>query len=70
MQEKITDLETKFSFQEDLLQDLNQEVIRQQRQMELMVRKMRALEDQLAELMMRDSSPAEGSQIDEKPPHY
>jgi len=53
LQQKLIELETKFSFQEDLLQELNEVVIRQQRQLDELLREMSALKDQLGEMAGR-----------------
>ena len=67
MEERITELEIKISFQEELLDTLNQTVVRQQQQLNLLQQQMRVLYQQ----MKNDSSPAENSpQQQEIPPHY
>ena len=62
---RVTELEVKLAFAEDLLERLNQTVFEQQRQIA-------ALAAQLVQL--RDQAPAEGapwrSLRDEIPPHY
>lgn len=70
VQDKLIELETKFSFQEDLLQQLNEVVIRQQRQLDEMSRDMRVLKDQLGEVAADDSKPGAAEQQNERPPHY
>lgn len=70
MQEKIVELETKFSFQEDLLADLNDEVVRQQRQITELVREVTMLKLQLAEIIDREMKPAPDGSSHEVPPHY
>lgn len=64
---RIIELETKFAYQEDLLQDLNKLVISQQQQLDHLVNVCKALRDQLKEAMKRlpDENEAGG-----KPPHY
>jgi SlyX protein len=63
---RLTELEIKLSFAEDLIEALNQTVISQQRQIELLQAEMRALERQLqAALPAEDRNPG-----DEVPPHY
>ena len=69
VQEKIIELETKFSFQEDALAELSDEVALQQRQIAELVREMAALKLQLSELATRDSKNAEAGAL-ELPPHY
>lgn len=70
MQEKIIDLETKFSFQEDLLQDLNEEVLRQQRQIEALALQLELVKEQLADLLAHDGEPRADNPQEETPPHY
>jgi SlyX protein len=64
---RLTELETKLAFAEDLLETLNQTVIRQQRQIDSLQEQLRLLHQQ-----MRDSQAAEESSTprDEIPPHY
>ena len=69
MDEKIIELETKFSFQEDLLQALNETMIRQQRQLDQLQLDLKRMQELLLELQAGpeiDDSP----QAHEKPPHY
>ena len=70
MEEKLVELETKFSYQEDLLSALNEVVIRQQRQLDELLRQTSAVKEQLQEAIER--VPGEGGELDqnEKPPHY
>lgn len=70
MQDKIIDLETKFSFQEDLLQELNEIVIRQQRQIDELGRQVGALKQQIEELEAGKSGAVGHAPDSEKPPHY
>ena len=53
MEEKLVELETKFSYQEDLLSALNEVVIRQQRQLDELLRQMSAVKEQLQEAIER-----------------
>ncbi|QDX80262.1 SlyX protein [Denitratisoma sp. DHT3] len=63
---RLTELEIKAGFAEDLLEALNQTVFRQQQQIEQLQREVRALRQQLQESM-----PAESRSLrDEIPPHY
>lgn len=63
----LTELETRFAFQEHTLQTLNDVVTRQQQQIEAITREIGALKDRL-----RAAAPSPvGSLEDEKPPpHY
>lgn len=65
-EERLTELEIKAGFAEDLLDTLNATIYRQQQQIERLQREVRELRDQL-----RSSMPAEGRSLrDEIPPHY
>ena len=66
-QARLTELETKLAFAEDLLETLNQTVIRQQAQIDLLQQQLRLLHQRL-----QDALPVEdaGSLRDEVPPHY
>lgn len=66
MENRITELETKMAFSEDLLEELNRTVFRQQQQITQLQQELRALRQQL-----QASMPAEQrSPGDEMPPHY
>jgi SlyX protein len=62
---RLIDLEVKASFAEDLLEQLNQAVYRQQQQIEQLAR-------ELAELRQRipDEGSTRPSTGDDQPPHY
>lgn len=64
--QRLTDLEIKASFTEDLVEQLNQIIIRQQQELDALARQIGQLRDQLPE-------PGTGqtrSARDELPPHY
>ncbi len=62
---RLTELEIKASFADDLLEQLNQLVARQQQQIDLLQRELLALRQPVRE------QPADGgAPIDERPPHY
>jgi SlyX protein len=63
---RLTDLEVKSTFTEDLVDRLNQEVIRQQRHIDILVREIRELRQQIAQT---DNGIPPGPR-DELPPHY
>ena len=66
MESRITELEIKISYTEDLVEELNRLVFRQQQQIDLLAREIRALRDQL-----RTDQPQEQRSLrDELPPHY
>ena len=66
-EDRIIELETKISYQEDLLQDLNKLVASQQQQIDQLTTIYKTLSDQLKEVMQRLPNK---SDTDEKPPHY
>lgn len=63
---RITELETKLIFAEDLIETLNQTVIRQQAQLDQIQQQLRLLHRQLQDALAREA-PAPG---DQPPPHY
>ncbi|OZI45615.1 SlyX protein [Bordetella genomosp. 5] len=64
-QERLTELEIKFSFAEDLLDSLNTIIARQQQQIEALAREVHDLREQ-----GRNAPSAPRSLLDEVPPHY
>lgn len=64
---RITELETKLAFAEDLLDTLNQTVIRQQRQLDSLQEQFRLLHQQVRD-SQSDAEPT--TPRDEIPPHY
>lgn len=64
---RLTELEIKASFNEDLLEQLNQIVIRQQQQIDALIRELVQLRRQLPE---PGSTSTFSRAIDELPPHY
>lgn len=66
MESRLTELETKISFAEELLEALNRTVYGQQQQIDQLQRELRALREQV-----QASQPAEpGDTTHEVPPHY
>lgn len=66
MESRITELEIKLAYAEDLLEQLNLTVFRQQQKIEVLERAFREMRQQMAAAM-----PAEPrSLLDEIPPHY
>ena len=61
---RLTDLENKSSYSEDLLDTLNQTVFRQQQQIDLLLEQLRTLRHQVNE-----AAPRRGL-ADDLPPHY
>ncbi|MBA4262295.1 MAG: SlyX protein [Comamonadaceae bacterium] len=64
--ERLTQLEIKLSYAEDLLDTLNELATRQQDQIELLLREVRQLRQQGGD----DAQPGFRSLRDERPPHY
>ena len=66
MEARLNELETKLSFAEDLIETLNQTVIRQQAQIDLIQHQLRLLHQQL------QAAPSDESRNlrDDIPPHY
>ncbi|MDP2195481.1 MAG: SlyX family protein [Rhodocyclaceae bacterium] len=66
MEARLTELEVKLAFAEDLLETLNHTVYRQQAQIDQLQHELRTLRQQ-----MLQSQPAEQRNLlDEIPPHY
>ena len=66
MEDRLNELEAKVAFAEDLVETLNQIVIRQQGQLDSLQQQMRRLHQQF-----KDARPDETHTLrDELPPHY
>ena len=66
MESRITELEIKISYTEDLVEELNRLVYRQQEQIDLLFREIRALREQA-----QSAQPQEQRSLrDDLPPHY
>ncbi|MBT9569293.1 MAG: SlyX family protein [Thiobacillus sp.] len=63
---RLTEIETKLAFAEDLLETLNQTVVRQQGQIDLLQEQVRLLHRQLKDVQPADTR----TPRDELPPHY
>ena len=66
VESRVTELEIKSAFSEDLVEELNRTVYRQQQQIEQLQLELAALRRQVQTL--QPASP--GSPGDERPPHY
>lgn len=64
---RLTELEIKASYSEDLLDRLNEVVVRQQAQIDAL---QRALFELRAQALATPEQPGSGSLRDELPPHY
>jgi SlyX protein len=66
VESRITELEIKISYTEDLVEELNRLVYRQQEQIDLLFRELRTLREQA-----QSAQPNEARSLrDELPPHY
>ncbi len=65
-QARLTELESKLAFAEDLLETLNQTVVRQQGQIDSLQQQLRLLHQQLKDAVPDDAR----TPRDEIPPHY
>jgi len=66
VESRITELEIKISYTEDLVEELNRLVYRQQEQIDLLFREIRALREQA-----QSAQPQEQRSLrDDLPPHY
>ena len=63
--DRITNLEIKLSFTEDLIEKLNETIYKQQQQIEFFYRELKAIKEQAS-----SSGGGGGSLKDEIPPHY
>ena len=64
-EDRITNLEIKLSFTEDLIEKLNETVYKQQQQIEFLYRELKAVKEQAS-----SSGGGGGNLKDEIPPHY
>ncbi len=66
VESRLTDLEIKISFTEDMVDELNRTVFRQQQQIDLLMLQIKVLREQV-----RTAEPQEQRNLrDEIPPHY
>lgn len=63
---RITNLEIKVSFTEDMLEELNKTIFRQQQQIDLLIRELKELRQQSS----GEAATAQRNAADELPPHY
>lgn len=68
-EDRIDELESKFGFQEQLLDQLNEVIISQQKQLDECRAGLRQLQANMQELYASQGDSA-GNLADEKPPHY
>jgi SlyX protein len=71
LQEQLVELQSQFAFQEDLLNDLNAIVVRQQDQIDALERELLVHRERLLHVL--ENLPEKGqsaASADERPPHY
>jgi len=71
LQEQLIELQSQFAFQEDLLNDLNAIVVRQQDQIDALERELLVHRERLLHVL--ENLPEKGqsaASADERPPHY
>ncbi|MFK7815765.1 MAG: SlyX family protein [Gammaproteobacteria bacterium] len=67
LEQRVIELETKLSFQEDLLDELNSHVITQQKEIDKLTTLCQLLKDQYKEVVSNLPDASTGNEI---PPHY
>ena len=70
MDKKLIDLESKFSFQEDLLNELNNAVVRQQKQINHLIQEVSQIKSHVLEIVDGQSVSGGQDSKNEIPPHY
>lgn len=66
MESRLTDLEIKITYTEDMVDELNRTVYRQQQQIDRLIEQVKSLRDQV-----QNAEPEEKRSLrDELPPHY
>jgi len=66
LEERLVNIETKITFQEDLIEELNKTVYQQQKKLE----RLEAFCESLAEHIESLAAAGEGKPANERPPHY
>jgi SlyX protein len=66
LEKRLTDLEIKLSFAEDMIDELNRTIFRQQQQIDFLVQEVLGLRQQVQTI----AAPRSTSLRDEIPPHY
>tara|TARA_B100001059_G_C17354765_1_gene342304 strand:+ start:45 stop:251 length:207 start_codon:yes stop_codon:yes gene_type:complete len=65
--DRLIDIETKLSYQESLLDQLNSIIIKQQAELDVLKRSLKNLQERIA--LLNEAS-SENNNINELPPHY
>lgn len=66
LEEQIIELQSRVTFQEDTLNELNEVLVAQNAQIDLLRQQLRALSEQYRDLKLQGHEPA----ADQPPPHY
>ena len=66
IEKRLVELEIKASYAEDLIDQLDRVIVRQQQQLDLLTNELRALRQQVAS----SDNPTQRNLRDELPPHY
>lgn len=69
-EERLTQLETQLAFQDDTLEQLNQQVIKQGQELSLLQGQLKQLNQRFKNLQTAQHEDQQPSLADEKPPHY
>lgn len=70
LKQEVADLQSQVAFQEDTLKSLDDALARQQQEIIVLRRQLELVRQQQLEQAARHDTPAAGSLLDEKPPHY
>ena len=70
IRQELHELQSQFAFQEDTVQSLNEALALQQQEILVMRRQLELLKQNQEERQSRPGEGAQGSLLDEKPPHY
>jgi len=69
-EQRLVALETQLAFQDDLLEELNQQLVLQSREMQRLQDQVRMLSQRLTTLKENQQDEKQPSLLDERPPHY
>jgi len=69
-EKRLIDLETQLAFQDDLLEELNQQLVLQNRDLQSLQDQVRVLGQRLVTLKENHQDEKQPSLLDERPPHY
>lgn len=67
MEERLTNLETQISFQDQTIEDLNQRIIEQQQQIDLLTKQLKKLTEKVSS---QDEPGIVDISLEVPPPHY